>query len=92
MSLGGSTGYAINPARDLGPRIAHFILPIIGKGKSDWSYSWIPIVGPLIGGSFGSLSYLALFKAQVSMAFWITLVLVITIIIMAVLEQKKNEN
>ena len=50
LSLGGPTGYAINPARDLGPRIAHFILPIPGKRDSDWSYSWIPIVGPIAGG------------------------------------------
>ena len=49
-SLGGPTGYAINPARDLGPRIAHFLLPIKGKGASDWTYSWVPIVGPIIGG------------------------------------------
>ncbi len=49
LSLGGPTGYAINPARDLGPRIAHFILPIKTKGDSDWSYSWIPVVGPVIG-------------------------------------------
>ncbi len=49
-SLGGPTGYAINPARDLGPRIAHFILPIKGKGSSDWSYSWVPVLGPIIGG------------------------------------------
>ena len=49
-SLGGPTGYAINPARDLGPRIAHFILPIKGKGSSDWAYSWVPVVGPVIGG------------------------------------------
>lgn len=48
-SLGGPTGYAINPARDLGPRIAHAVLPIKGKGDSDWSYSWVPVVGPLIG-------------------------------------------
>jgi glycerol uptake facilitator protein len=51
LSLGGPTGYAINPARDLGPRIAHAILPIHGKGHSDWSYSWIPVVGPLVGGA-----------------------------------------
>jgi len=51
LSLGGTTGYAINPARDLGPRIAHAILPIPGKGTSDWGYSWIPIVGPFIGGA-----------------------------------------
>jgi len=49
-SLGGPTGYAINPARDLGPRIAHAILPIKGKGDSDWGYSWVPVVGPIIGG------------------------------------------
>jgi glycerol uptake facilitator protein len=49
LSLGGPTGYAINPARDLGPRIAHFLLPIPGKRDSDWSYSWIPVVGPIIG-------------------------------------------
>ena len=55
LSLGGPTGYAINPARDLGPRIMHFILPIAGKGDSDWSYSWIPVVGPLIGGVVGAL-------------------------------------
>lgn len=50
LSLGGPTGYAINPARDLGPRIAHFVLPIPGKGDSDWGYSWVPVVGPIIGG------------------------------------------
>lgn len=49
LALGGTTGYAINPARDLGPRIAHAILPIPGKGSSDWGYSWIPVVGPIIG-------------------------------------------
>jgi glycerol uptake facilitator protein len=54
-SLGGPTGYAINPARDLGPRIAHAILPIKGKGSSDWAYSWVPVVGPLIGGVIAAL-------------------------------------
>ena len=57
LSLGGPTGYAINPARDLGPRIAHAVLPIAGKGGSDWGYSWIPIVGPIIGGVLGALVY-----------------------------------
>lgn len=61
LSLGGPTGYAINPARDLGPRIAHAILPIAGKGSSDWEYSWIPVVGPIIGGVLGALAYTALF-------------------------------
>jgi len=55
MSLGGPTGYAINPARDLGPRIAHFLLPIKGKGSSDWGYSWVPVLGPLVGGVLGGL-------------------------------------
>jgi glycerol uptake facilitator protein len=55
LSLGGPTGYAINPARDLGPRIAHAILPIPGKGDSDWGYSWIPVVGPVIGGVIAAL-------------------------------------
>lgn len=55
LSLGGPTGYAINPARDLGPRIAHAVLPIKGKGGSDWSYSWIPVAGPIIGGVLGAL-------------------------------------
>ena len=57
LSLGGPTGYAINPARDLGPRLAHFILPIAGKGGSDWGYAWIPVVGPIIGGVIGALVY-----------------------------------
>lgn len=60
LSLGGTTGYAINPARDLGPRIAHAILPIPGKGDSDWGYSWIPVVGPIIGGSIAAGLYVAL--------------------------------
>ncbi|MGW2091882.1 MIP/aquaporin family protein [Promicromonospora sukumoe] len=54
-SLGGPTGYAINPARDFGPRIAHFVLPIPGKGSSDWAYSWVPVLGPLAGGALGGL-------------------------------------
>ena len=57
LSLGGPTGYAINPARDLGPRIAHAVLPIAGKGSSDWGYSWIPIVGPIVGGVLGAVVY-----------------------------------
>jgi len=57
LSLGGPTGYAINPARDLGPRIAHAVLPIPGKGDSDWSYSWIPVVAPLVGGIIGAVLF-----------------------------------
>jgi len=63
LSLGGTTGFAINPARDLGPRIAHFILPIPGKGSSDWSYAWVPIVGPIVGGLLGAMIYRVLFTA-----------------------------
>jgi glycerol uptake facilitator protein len=61
LSLGGPTGYAINPARDLGPRIAHAVLPIAGKGSSDWEYSWVPVAGPIVGGVLGALAYTALF-------------------------------
>ena len=60
LSLGGSTGYAINPARDLGPRIMHALLPMKNKGKSNWSYAWIPVLGPLLGGMIGAVVYLAL--------------------------------
>ncbi|MGB2526610.1 MIP/aquaporin family protein [Flagellimonas sp. SN16] len=60
LALGGTTGYAINPARDLGPRIMHSVLPIKRKGGSDWGYSWIPIIGPVIGSIFAALSYLIL--------------------------------
>ncbi len=57
LSLGGPTGYAINPARDLGPRIAHALLPIAGKGDSDWSYAYIPVVGPIVGGVLGAVIF-----------------------------------
>ena len=57
LSLGGPTGYAINPARDLAPRLAHALLPIPGKGGSDWGYSWIPVIGPIIGGIIGACLY-----------------------------------
>ncbi len=59
-SLGGTTGYAINPARDLGPRIIHFILPIKNKGTSDWKYAWIPVLGPIAGAAIAALLYLQL--------------------------------
>ena len=61
MSLGGATGYAINPARDLSPRIAHAILPIKGKRDSGWGYSWVPVAGPIVGGIAAALSYMLLF-------------------------------
>lgn len=61
LSLGGPTGYAINPARDLGPRIAHMMLPIKGKRDSDWGYSWVPVVAPILGGIAGAVLYNSLF-------------------------------
>src|SRR5215212_2680821 len=61
LSLGGPTGYAINPARDLGPRIAHAVLPIAGKGGNDWGYAWIPVVGPIIGRILGAVAWMVLF-------------------------------
>jgi glycerol uptake facilitator protein len=61
LSLGGPTGYAINPARDLGPRVVHALLPIPNKGTSDWGYAWVPIVGPLIGGALSGLVFKAAF-------------------------------
>lgn len=62
LSLGGTTGYAINPARDLGPRIAHFVMPIAGKGGSNWGYAWIPVIGPIIGGILGALFSVVIFE------------------------------
>jgi glycerol uptake facilitator protein len=64
LSLGGTTGYAINPARDLGPRIMHAILPVPGKGHSDWAYSWVPVVGPVVGGILAALVYQAVWVGQ----------------------------
>lgn len=61
LSLGGTTGYAINPVRDLAPRLAHFLLPIPNKRDSDWSYAWIPVVAPIVGGVLGAVVYDALF-------------------------------
>ena len=69
LSLGGTTGYAINPARDLGPRIMHAILPIPGKGSSDWEYAWIPVVGPLLGGAIAAVVWVGLFQNLVNKVF-----------------------
>ena len=68
LSLGGTTGYAINPARDLGPRIVHFLLPVPGKGGSDWAYSWVPVVGPLIGGALAAVVYFYGFTGSIVLA------------------------
>ncbi len=91
LSLGGTTGYAINPARDFGPRLAHFILPIAGKGTSDWQYAWIPIVGPLLGGTLATLSYKAMFAQQFSVALCVLIPVVLSIVVMAVVKQHKSK-
>lgn len=91
MALGGPTGYAINPARDLGPRIAHFILPILGKRDSGWGYAWVPIVGPIIGGVFGALFYQQIFEGKSSVLFWVVLVIILVIFIGAQSTVKKVE-
>ncbi|QDP41326.1 MIP/aquaporin family protein [Radiobacillus deserti] len=92
LSLGGTTGYAINPARDLGPRIAHAILPIIGKGGSNWGYAWIPVIGPVIGGIYGGLFYHAIFTGDLSLAFWIVSAVIAVILIAALNSELKKKN
>ena len=91
LSLGGTTGYAINPARDLGPRIAHALLPIAGKSKPDWAYSWIPVLGPVIGGIYGALFYNAIFKQEITMLFWVFSAIVACVIGLAVTKQLKED-
>lgn len=83
MSLGAPTGYAINPARDLGPRLAHALLPIPGKGPSDWSYAWVPIVGPIIGGVFAALFFQTIFRGESNPLFWVFAAIVAFIFVMA---------
>ena len=83
MSLGGTTGYAINPARDLGPRIAHALLPIPGKGGSDWSYAWVPIVGPVFGGIYGAIFYKAIFTNGYGLPFWILSAIFLSVLLTA---------
>lgn len=92
LSLGGATGYAINPARDLGPRIAHALLPIAGKGSSDWAYSLVPVIGPLVGGTYGALFYQAMMHQQFSISFWIGTVVVAALMMGAVILEMNDRN
>ncbi len=92
MALGGTTGYAINPARDLGPRIAHAILPIAGKGPSNWGYAWIPVVGPILGGSLGALFHKAVFNNTLTGAFWGVLAGTIVILVIAYFMTNKDSD
>lgn len=92
MGLGGTTGYAINPARDLGPRIAHFLLPISGKGKSDWGYAWIPVVAPILGGALGASLYQIFYKQEYEVLYFIVVGISGIAIIVAIMEElKKNK-
>lgn len=90
ISLGGTTGFAINPARDLGPRVAHALLPIPGKGNSDWGYAWIPVVAPLVGGIYGAVFYQGLFLGNYSQLFWVMSVLVLVLVLGAVYTELKK--
>ena len=92
MSLGGTTGYAINPARDLGPRIAHFFLPIAGKGSSNWGYAWIPVLGPIMGGSLAAVFYTYFFKETVLSGSWIILLGNALILLVVFVKTKKDSN
>ncbi|MGP4077994.1 MIP/aquaporin family protein [Halobacillus sp. K22] len=92
MSLGGATGYAINPARDLGPRIAHALLPIPKKGSSDWGYAWIPVIGPILGGIYGAVFYRAMFLAEFTGLFWVLSVVVAIILVGAAFSELKKEH
>lgn len=92
LSLGGTTGYAINPARDLGPRIAHFLLPIAGKGNSNWGYAWIPVLGPVLGGSLGGVFYKAVFTHEFTIWFWIVLgTTVLCLLGLSLLDKKESQ-
>ena len=88
MAFGGTTGYAINPARDLGPRLAHFLLPIAGKGDSNWPYSWIPVVGPLIGGILGTSLYIAIIDQSFNTGLMVSGIFTLIIVVLAIREQK----
>lgn len=90
LSLGGTTGYAVNPARDLGPRIAHFVLPIAGKGTSNWGYAWIPVAGPLAGGAFAAVFYNAAFKGIMNSSFWIVSAILVVLLIAVFFAGKRS--
>jgi glycerol uptake facilitator protein len=92
MSLGGTTGYAINPARDLGPRIAHFLLPIHGKGSSGWGYAWVPVLGPIMGGALASVFYQLVYNGTVSTMFWVVIGVTIVILALVWVFGQKGQN
>jgi glycerol uptake facilitator protein len=91
LSLGGSTGAALNPARDLGPRIMHCLLPIPGKGHSNWRYAWIPIAGPILGGFMGGFFYNSVFHGKMTSQLLITLGLTTLVLIFSYLSGMKKQ-
>ncbi|WAA11771.1 MIP/aquaporin family protein [Fervidibacillus halotolerans] len=80
LSFGSTASFALNPARDLGPRIVHYLFPIPGKGSSQWKYFWIPIVGPLLGGIFGALFYQSFYLGAFSFSIWMMFILLIGLV------------
>lgn len=92
VSLGGTTGYAINPARDLGPRIAHAILPIHGKGGSGWGYAIVPVLGPLVGGMVGAVIYRLVFSAIFDGWTIATIIVVILTLILGLIMNKNSKH
>ena len=90
LALGGTTGYAINPARDLGPRLAHAFLPIKGKGTSDWNYAFVPILGPILGSLLGASAYKILYEMDMNFKYWIVLAIVMVVIVKVIVENNKD--
>ncbi len=91
FSLGGTTGFAINPARDLGPRIAHFLMPISGKGSSDWKYAPIPIFGPFLGGLLGAAAYKIFYENDLQIKYWSIVLIAVIVLIFAVIKSYRSE-
>ena len=91
FSLGGTTGYAINPARDLGPRLAHFIMPIRGKTHSDWAYAWIPVVAPLLGCMLGTAVFKIFSKNEYQPRYWMVIIIAVIVTIIAVIKGQNFE-
>jgi len=91
FGLGGTTGYAINPARDLGPRIAHFLLPIHQKGDSDWQYASVPVFGPLFGSLLGGAVYQMLYKNDFQVKYWLVVAIAVLILIYAAIKGVRSE-